>query len=47
MELLLIAIPSLASGLMIGFSMRRAHRRRVLKSERRTRLLIEAIRHGI
>jgi len=47
MEFLLIAIPTLAGGLVIGFCVRRSHRRRLLQCERRTRLLVEAIRQGI
>jgi hypothetical protein len=48
MEFLFAAIPWMgAAALVVGLS-RRAQRRRlvVLKCERRTRLLLEAIRHG-
>jgi hypothetical protein len=49
MELLSIVISGLAAALVIGLGIRveLARRRQVLKCERRTRLLLEAIRQGI
>jgi hypothetical protein len=49
MEFLSIAIPGLVAAMVIGLVLHLEHtrRRRVLENQRRTRLLIEAIRNGI